>query len=155
MLSRPASSLVAYSLTLISLSLVLVIMAQASELDGQRKLALQLSRFRVSFADLNTVSLGNCSDDLPASLVTGKLLEGLLGSRGGGGVRTEVSGSGPRLLRSCLGVEISIRNPSEPAKMSSRGGSMRKLSRHCLNCGDLPLAMPKCAISCDCVMLVR
>ena len=32
---------------------------------------------------------------------------------GGGGVRAEVSGRGPRLLRSCLGVEISIRNPSE------------------------------------------
>ena len=29
------------------------------------------------------------------------------------GVRVEVSGRGPRLLRSCLDVEMSIRNPSE------------------------------------------
>ena len=39
------------------------------------------------------------------------LMEGLLGSSGGG--RAEVSGRGPKLLRSCLGVEISIRKPSE------------------------------------------
>ena len=43
----------------------------------------------------------------------------------GGGVRAEVSGRGPRLLRSCLGVEISIRNPSK--RSPSRSGSMRKL----------------------------
>ena len=45
----------------------------------------------------------------PASWLE-KLLEGLLGSSGE--VRAEVSERGLRLLRSCLGVEISIRNPS-------------------------------------------
>ena len=60
-------------------------------------------------------------------------------SRKFGGVRAEVSGKGPRLLRSCLGVEISRRNPpkqtskkftSEPPKLlrsPSRSGSMGKL----------------------------
>ena len=47
----------------------------------------------------------------PASRLE-KLMEGLLGSSGGG-VRAEVSGRGPKLLRSCLGVEISIRKPSK------------------------------------------
>ena len=41
------------------------------------------------------------------------LLEGLLGSSGGGGVRVEVSGRGPGFLGSCLGVQISTQNPSE------------------------------------------
>ena len=50
-------------------------------------------------------------DDLPASLVTGKASGG--SSRKFGGLRAEVSRRGPRLLRSCLGVEISRRNPSE------------------------------------------
>ena len=43
--------------------------------------------------------------------MTGKAPGGT--SRKLGGVRAEVSGRGPRLLRSCLGVEISTRNPSE------------------------------------------
>ena len=51
------------------------------------------------------------SESLPASLVPGKAPGGT--SRKFGGVRVEVSGRGPRLLRSCLGVGISIRNPSE------------------------------------------
>ena len=43
--------------------------------------------------------------------MTGKAFGGT--SRKFGGVRAEVCGRGPRLLRSCLGVEISIQNPSE------------------------------------------
>ena len=43
--------------------------------------------------------------------MTGKAPGGA--SRKFGGVRAEVSGRGPRLLRSCLSVEISRRNPSE------------------------------------------
>ena len=43
----------------------------------------------------------------------GKAPEGTSRKLGGGGVRAEVSRRGPRLLRSCLGVEISRRNPSE------------------------------------------
>ena len=68
--------------------------------------------------------------------MTGKAPGGT--SRKFGGVQTEVSGRGPRLLRSCLGLEISIRDPSEasflvasePAKhlrSPFRSGSMRKL----------------------------
>ena len=43
--------------------------------------------------------------------MTGKAPGGT--SRKFGGVRAEVSGRGPRLLRSCLSVEISRRKPSE------------------------------------------
>ena len=54
------------------------------------------------------------SDSSPASLPTWKSSWSDFSEvRGGGGVRAEVSGRGPKLLRSCLGVEISIRNPSE------------------------------------------
>ena len=55
--------------------------------------------------------ISNYSDDFPASLVTGKASGGT--SRKFGGVRAEVSRKEPRLLRSCLGVEISRGNPSE------------------------------------------
>ena len=50
-------------------------------------------------------------DNFPTSFLTGTASGGT--SRTFGGVRTEVSGRGPKLLRSCLGVEISIRKPSE------------------------------------------
>ena len=48
----------------------------------------------------------------PASRLE-ELLEGLLGVLGGFWQKFPDSGRGPRLLRSCLGVEISKRIPSE------------------------------------------
>ena len=56
-------------------------------------------------------SLSSLFGNLPASLAPGKAPGGT--SRSFGGVLAEVSGRGPRLLRSCLGVEISTRIPSE------------------------------------------
>ena len=61
---------------------------------------------------LSDLPLKKCpKNDLPASLVTGKAPGGTC--RKFRGVRAEVSGRGPRLLRSRLGVEISRRKPSE------------------------------------------
>ena len=51
------------------------------------------------------------SSSQPSQFRLEKLLEGLLWSLGG--FERKFPEGGPRLLRSCLGVEISTRNPSE------------------------------------------